>query len=267
MTNSQRYTGKVAVVTGAASGIGQAIATRLVHEGGAVVAGDIAEDGLGSLATKLGVRCVPVTCDVTREADVEALVATAVDCFDSLHAAFNVAGGSRPALITDMTEEDWDFTVDLCLKGVLFGMKHAARRMIANGVGGAIVNISSLNSRVPMHFGAAYCAAKAGVAMLTQCGALELGEHKIRVSAVSPGLTQTPLAQPIFEIPGALQAYLDRIPLGRPAQPDDIAASALFLASDEASYISGVNLVVDGAWEQTTYPDLRPFIAGLVDPS
>jgi meso-butanediol dehydrogenase / (S,S)-butanediol dehydrogenase / diacetyl reductase len=263
MTDSTRYSGKVAVVTGAASGIGQAIARRLVHEGGAVVAGDIAEGGLEKLVAELGERCLPVTCDVTREADVEGLIAAAMNHFGGLHAAFNVAGGARPALIVDMTEEDWDFTVDLCLKGVLFGMKHAGRQMIANGAGGAIVNISSLNSRVPMHFGSAYCAAKAGVAMLSQCGALELGEHGIRVSAVSPGLTVTPLVQPLLDVPAALQAYLDRIPLGRPAQPEDIAASALFLASDEASYISGVNLFVDGAWEQTAYPDLRPFIAGL----
>jgi NAD(P)-dependent dehydrogenase (short-subunit alcohol dehydrogenase family) len=267
MADTRRYSGKVAIVTGAASGIGQAIARRLVAEGGAVVAGDIVESGLEALAAELGGQCVPVTCDVTREGDVEALVAAAMERFDGLHAAFNVAGGSRPALITDMTEEDWDFTVDLCLKGVLFGMKHAARQMIANGSGGAIVNISSLNSRVPMHFGAAYCAAKAGVAMLSQCGALELGEHGIRVSAVSPGLTMTPLVQPLLDVPDALQAYLDRIPLGRAATPEDIAASALFLASDDAVYISGVNLFVDGAWEQTGYPDLRPLIAGLLDPS
>jgi NAD(P)-dependent dehydrogenase (short-subunit alcohol dehydrogenase family) len=139
--------------------------------------------------------------------------------------------------------------------------------MIAKGTGGAFVNISSLNSRVPMYFGSSYCAAKAGVAMLSQCGALELGEHGIRVSAVSPGLTVTPLVQPLLDVPNALQAYLDRIPLGRAATPEDIAASALFLASDDASYISGVNLFVDGAWEQTGYPDLRPLIVGLLDPS
>lgn len=259
----QRYAGKVAMVTGAASGIGRAITRRLVHEGAMVAAGDIATDGLKDLAAEVGERCLPVGCDVTQEGDVAALVAAAVDHGGALHAVFNVAGGTRAGLILDMTEEDWDFTVDLCLKGVLFGMKHGGRQMVAQGVGGAIVNIASLNSRVPMFFGAAYCASKAGVAMLSQCGALELGEHRIRVSAVSPGLTETPLVQPLTDIPGALQAYLDRIPLGRQASPDDIAAAALFLASDDASYISGANLFVDGAWEQTTYPDLRPFVAQL----
>ena len=264
MAENQRFAGKVGVVTGAASGIGLAIARRLVGEGASVAAGDINADGLKSLADELGEQAVTLTCDVTREAEVEALVAAAVERFGAVDAAFNVAGSSRAGLITELSEEDWDFTVDLCLKGVFFGMKHAGRQMVSQGRGGAIVNISSLNSRVPMFFGSAYCAAKAGVAMLSQCGALELGEHRVRVSAVSPGLTDTPLVRPLTEMPAAQQAYLERIPLGRMATPDDIAAAALFLASDDASYISGVNLFVDGAWEQTTYPDLRPFVADLM---
>jgi meso-butanediol dehydrogenase / (S,S)-butanediol dehydrogenase / diacetyl reductase len=262
-----RYAGKVAVVTGAGSGIGRAIARRVVAEGGAVAAGDIVSDSVTALADEVGERCVPVTCDVTREEDVAALVAVAVDRFGGVHAGFNVAGGSRPGLIHELSEADWDWTIDLCLKGVFFAMKHQAAQMITQGSGGAIVNIASLNSRVPMFFGAAYCAAKAGVVALTQTGALEWGDHRIRVSAVSPGLTDTPLVQPLMELPAARQAYLDRIPLGRAATPEDIAASATFLASDDAAYISGVNLFVDGAWEQTAYPDLRPYIADLVEPT
>jgi meso-butanediol dehydrogenase / (S,S)-butanediol dehydrogenase / diacetyl reductase len=178
--------------------------------------------------------------------------------------AFNVAGGSRPALIVDMTEEDWDFTVDLCLKGVFFGVKHAARQMIAGGAGGSIVNIASLNSRVPMFFGSAYSAAKAGVVSLGQSAALELGEHGIRVATVSPGLTDTPLVQPMTSLPNVHAAFIERIPLRRAATPEDIAAAALFLGSDDASYISGVNLFVDGGWEQTGYPDMRPLIADIL---
>jgi NAD(P)-dependent dehydrogenase (short-subunit alcohol dehydrogenase family) len=258
----QRYAGKVAVVTGAASGIGRAIAERLLGEGASVVAADIAEIG-GELARD---RCSTVRCDVTRERDVAAMVARAVDTFGAVDAAFNVAGASRPGPITDLSEADWDFTVDLCLKGVFFGMKHAARRMIEQRSGGAIVNVASLNSRVPMFLGSAYCAAKAGVAMLSQCGALEFGEHGIRVTAVSPGLTNTPLVRPLIEVPELRHAYLDRIPLGRAASPEDIAAAALFLASDDARYVSGVNLFVDGGWEQAAYPDLRPLLAGLETP-
>jgi meso-butanediol dehydrogenase/(S,S)-butanediol dehydrogenase/diacetyl reductase len=259
-----RFAGKVGVVTGAGSGIGRAIVRRLVAEGASVAAGDLVEDSVKELAADLGDRCIPVPCDVTSEAEVEALVAAAVDGFGGVHVGFNVAGGSRPSLIIDMTEEDWDFTVDLCLKGVLFGMKHEARQMIAQGGGGAIVNIASLNSRVPMVFGSAYCAAKAGVVALSQCGSLEWGEFQIRVTAVSPGLTDTPLVKMLTDMPAALRAYIDRIPLGRAATPEDIAGTALFLASDDGAYISGANLFVDGAWEQTGYPDLRPFLADLM---
>jgi meso-butanediol dehydrogenase/(S,S)-butanediol dehydrogenase/diacetyl reductase len=266
MAKSQRYSGRVAVVTGAASGIGRSIAERLLDEGAAVVAADIAQEAVDELAREAGERCVAVRGDVTKEADVEAMVSAAVDGFGGLHAAFHVAGAQRPGPITELSEEDWDFTVDLCLKGVFFGMKHAARQMIAQRSGGAIVNVASLNSRVPMFLGSAYCSAKAGVVMLTQCGALEFAEHGIRVAAVSPGLTDTPLVQPLLDVPQVRQAYLDRIPLNRPASPEDVAAAALFLASDDAAYVSGVNLVVDGGWQQTAYPDLRPFLADVAVP-
>ena len=260
---TERFAGRVAVVTGAASGIGAAIARGFAADGGAVVGGDIDGDGLARLGESLEDRFVGVHCDVTSESDVEKLVDAAQERFGGLDAGFNVAGGSKPALLVDLSETDWDFTVDLCLKGVFLGLKHEARQMIAAGRGGAIVNIASLNSRVPMVFGAAYAAAKAGVVMLSQSGALELGEHQIRVNAVSPGLTETPLVQAITGTPMVRDAFIDRIPLGRVATPDDIAAAALFLASDAAAYVTGVNLFVDGGWEQTAYPDLRALLAAL----
>lgn len=259
-----RFAGRSAVVTGAASGIGAAIARRFVGEGGRVAGGDINDDALEAMRGELGDAFVAVHCDVTDQGDVAALVAAAVDAHGPLHAGFNVAGASRPGLIVDMTEEDWDFTVDLCLKGVFLSLQHEARQLIAQGGGGAIVNVASLNSRVPMFFGAAYSAAKAGVVMLGQSGALELAEHGIRVTTVSPGLTATPLVDPMIELPGAHAAFMERIPLKRPATPDDIAAAALFLASDDAVYVTGANLFVDGGWEQTAYPDLRPLIGALL---
>ncbi|MCU1505011.1 MAG: family oxidoreductase [Ilumatobacteraceae bacterium] len=259
-----RFAGKVAVVTGAASGIGRAIATRLVAEGGEVVGGDVAAAGLDEVAQELGEHFVGQRCDVTIEGDVAALVATATTTFGGVHVGFNVAGAARPGLIVDLSEEDWDFTVDLCLKGVFFGIKHEARQMLAQGGGGAIVNIASLNSRVPMFFGVAYSAAKAGVVSLGQTAALELGEQGIRVCSVSPGLTATPLVAALTDIPEANAAYMERIPLRRAATPEDIASAALYLASDDAAYVSGANLFVDGAWEQTAYPDLRPVLAQLV---
>jgi meso-butanediol dehydrogenase/(S,S)-butanediol dehydrogenase/diacetyl reductase len=253
----QRFAGRCAVVTGAASGIGRAIAQRFVADGGTVVAGDIDAGGLQSLQDELGGSVFVLRCDVTNEDDVAALIAHGAERFGVVDAVFNVAGGNRAGLITEMTEADWDFTVALCLKSVFFGVKHAARQMTAAGTRGAIVNIASLNSRVPMVFGAAYSASKAGVASLTQSAAIELGDSGIRVNTVSPGLTATPLIGPMMSIPGAEQAFENQIPLRRPAQPDDIAGAATFLASDDAAYINGVNLFVDGGWEHTAYPDLR----------
>jgi NAD(P)-dependent dehydrogenase (short-subunit alcohol dehydrogenase family) len=259
-----RFDGKVAVVTGAASGIGRAITQRWVAEGGRVAAGDVNVEGLASLQGELGDGVATMSCDVTNEAQVELLVSLASTRLGRLDAAFCVAGASRGALIVDMTEEDWDFTVDLCLKGVFLGTKHAARAMIGSGTRGAIVNIASLNSRVPMFFGSAYSAAKAGVVSLGQSAALELAEHGIRVNTVSPGLTDTPMAAPLTGLDSVRRAYMERIPMKRAATPDDIAASSLYLASDDADYVTGVNLFVDGGWEQSGYPDLRPYFPEIM---
>ncbi len=247
-----RFAGKVAVVTGSASGIGLAITQRLLAEGGLVVGLDL------KAPPELGPGFLGLEGDVTTEAAAETLVATAVQHFGGIHAAFNVAGGSRPGYIVDLAESDWDFTVDLCLKGVFLGMKHQARAMMRQH-GGAIVNIASLNAHVPMHAGSAYVAAKAGVEMLSKNGALEFAEFGIRVNAILPGLVQTPLTRRHFDNPDALAAFEARIPMGRPAQPEEIAAPALYLASDDASYVNGASLLVDGAWAVSGYPDMRPF--------
>jgi meso-butanediol dehydrogenase/(S,S)-butanediol dehydrogenase/diacetyl reductase len=247
-----RFAGKVAVVTGAASGIGRAIVERLLAEGAKVVGSDLRP------IDDLGAGFVGITGDVTREASAEELVDTAVDRFGAVHAAFNVAGGARAGYIVDLAESDWDFTVDLCLKGVFLGMKHQARQMMRQG-NGNIVNIASLNAHVPMHAGSAYVAAKAGVEMLSRNGALEFAEFGIRVNAILPGLVQTPLTRRHFDNPNALAAFEQRIPMGRPAQPEEIAAPALYLASDDATYVNGASLLVDGAWAVSGYPDMRPF--------
>lgn len=247
-----RFGGKVAVVTGAASGIGLAVVKRLLAEGARVVGSDLNAVG------DLGECFTGIESDVTREASAEALVATAVSQYGSVDAAFNVAGGARAGYIVDLSEADWDFTVDLCLKGVFLSMKHQARQMMRQG-SGAIVNIASLNAHVPMHAGSAYVAAKAGVELLSRNGALEFAEFGIRVNAILPGLVKTPLTRRHFDNPDALAAFEARIPMGRPAQPEEIAAPALYLASHDASYINGASLLVDGAWAVSGYPDMRPF--------
>lgn len=254
-----RFEGKVALVTGAASGIGLAIVERLLAEGAHVVGGDVVRENLALAEARLGERFAGQVTDVTKEADGEALAALALDRFGRLDAAFNVAGGNRAGYILDQPEEDWDWTVDLCLKGVFLGMKHQARHMIRAGNGGAIVNIASLNAHVPMFAGAAYVSAKAGCEALTKNGALEFAEHGIRVNAVLPGLVQTPLTRRHFDNPDALAAFVERIPQRRPAQPEEIAAPACYLASGDASYVNGASLLVDGAWAVSAYPDMRPF--------
>lgn len=262
MTNgSQRFAGTTAVVTGGASGIGFAITRRLLAEGASVACSDINAERLHTAEKELaaGGRAVFVQADVTKEAEVEALMEAAVTRLGPLGAAFNAAGASRPSYLVDLSEEDWDFTVDLCLKGVFLAMKHEARRMIAHGRGGAIVNIASLNAHVPMYAGAAYATAKAGVEMLTKNGALEWADRGIRVNAILPGLVQTPLTKRHFDNPDALAAFNARTPMGRPAQPEEIAGPSLFLASKDASYVSGASLLVDGAWAVSGYPDMRPF--------
>jgi NAD(P)-dependent dehydrogenase (short-subunit alcohol dehydrogenase family) len=254
---SDRFAGKVAVVTGAASGIGLAIVRRLLAEGANVVGSDLHAIG------DLGAGFIGIRGDVTQEDAASALVATAVERFGAVHAAFNVAGGARAGYIVDLAEADWDYTVDLCLKGVFLGMKHQARQMMRQAGGGTpggnIVNIASLNAHVPMHAGSAYVAAKAGVEMLSRNGALEFAEFGIRVNAILPGLVQTNLTRRHFDNPDALAAFTQRIPMGRPAQPEEVAAPALYLASDDASYVNGASLLVDGAWAVSGYPDMRPF--------
>jgi NAD(P)-dependent dehydrogenase (short-subunit alcohol dehydrogenase family) len=253
-----RFEGMGALVTGGASGIGLAIVQVLHREGAKTVCADINTEALGAVERELGERVVCVVADVTKEPDVERMVELAVTRFGSLGCAFNVAGAARPGYLVDLSEGDWDFTVDLCLKGVFLCMKHEARHMLGRGAG-AIVNIASLNAHVPMYAGAAYASAKAGVEMLTKNGALEFTGHGVRVNAVLPGLVQTPLTRRHFDNRDAHAAFMARIPAGRAAQPIEIAKPALFLASDEASYVSGASLLVDGAWAVSGYPDMRPF--------
>ncbi|MBT0567056.1 SDR family NAD(P)-dependent oxidoreductase [Williamsia sp. CHRR-6] len=260
-TQVKRFENKVAVVTGGVSGIGAAVTRRLLDEGASVVVADISADVATSATETFGPSVAGVRTDVTDPTSVTALFAEAVERFETIDAVFNVAGGQKPGLIADLDFETWKFNIALNLHGTFLGVQAAARTFGELGKTGSITNMASLNSFTPMFGGAAYATAKAGVAMLTKNAALEFGEVGIRVNAISPGLVATPLTADLFKIPGYEETALSRIPAGRPARPEEIAGVAAFLASEDAAYISGENLVVDGAWQTTGYPDLRRFFS------
>jgi NAD(P)-dependent dehydrogenase (short-subunit alcohol dehydrogenase family) len=253
--------GRTALVIGASSGIGAAIARRLVAEGANVVVAARREVLLQAMERDLGATLHAVRCDVLEETDVVHAVEETVRRFGVLDMTFNVAGAARIGTIIEGSTEDWDAVIRLTLRSAYLGIKHTARWMVANGRPGSIVNISSLNQQVAFYGAASYAAAKAGVGMLTQNAALELARHRIRVNALLPGLTETPATKIIGAAADINQAYLERIPMGRAAETSEIAAAAIFLASASASYITGSSLIADGGWATAGYPDASKWIS------
>lgn len=258
-----RLRGRVAVVTGGASGIGLEIARRFVQEGARVALGDVNEALLADAAQELGDACVTVVADVRREEDVERLVAAAVERHGRLDIGVNCAGLGALSPLVEQTLEEWETVVDICLTGVFLATKHEARAMVAGEDGGAIVNIASINARQPAEGMSAYCSAKAAVEMFTRVAAMELGPLGIRVTGIGPGLVDTPLTAYQREAPAFRQAYLETIPMGRVGTTADVAAAAVLLVSDEASWISGDTLFVDGAEMTRSYPRLLDLITAV----
>lgn len=253
---SGRLDGKVALITGGAAGIGLAIARRYAGEGARVVLGDIAAENLDAAAAELGDAAAVLRCDVTQEDDVAALVALAVERFGRLDIAVANAGSGTAALLVDHSIEEWRRIIDLCLTGVFLTIKHAGRAITDTGDGGAIVTIASLNAVQAGRGMGAYCSAKAGAAMVTEVAALELGPLGIRCNAIAPGLVHTQLTAGVGAVPGVLDEYVENTPIGRGAEPTEIADVALFLASDESSFVNGALLNVDGGARHKRYPDI-----------
>lgn len=249
-----QHAGKQAVVTGAGSGIGRAIAVRLAAEGAGVAVLDVDLDAANDTVRVIeenGGKAVAIACDVTNRSQVHEAVAGAASALGDLHYLVNNAGVVTMTGLADLTEEEWDFVVDVNLKGQ-FLVAQAIAPFIARSGGGAIVNLSTVEAEVVVsssgHCQVHYNASKGGVPMLTKALAVELADQNIRVNAIAPGPINTRFTGGEITGPEAMAFMKQRLLIPRVGEPEDIAAAASFLLSANASYITGIQLPVDGGW-------------------
>jgi NAD(P)-dependent dehydrogenase (short-subunit alcohol dehydrogenase family) len=245
-----RLADKVAIITGAGSGIGRATAQLFAREGARVVVAEINAETGAETARRIvaaGGVASAIPTDVTESADIQRMIAFAVETYGALHILMNNACWSRALPAVELAEEDWERTIAACLRSVYLGAKYAIPHMIAAG-GGSIINISSVNGLITNPGFSAYSAAKAGVLGLTRNLALDYGRQGIRVNAICPGFiasNERSLAR-LEADPLERRAMIETQVLDRWGRPEDIASAALFLASDESSFMTGATLVVDG---------------------
>ena len=241
-----------AIVTGGARGIGFAVA-RLMHELGArVMIADIDGDGASAARRAIGGdsdRLASCAVDIREVAEIDAMVAATLESFGSIEALVNNASHARFGLVLDLTEEDWDYSYEVGLRGNFFCMQRAARAMAAAG-GGRIVNVSSMTVPLGHARNCAYSAMKGGVEVMTKVAAVELAEHGIQVNAVAPGPVDTPLARSVQTDFGRRQR-LNHLPGGRMAEPEEIAGAVAFLCSDLCTWMTGAIVPVDGGYTAT----------------
>ena len=247
---------KVAIVTGGDSGIGHAIAVALAGQGAAVTI-DYHRDQAAAEATRRAIeadggRARIQQADVGSVAAIRSLVDETVKAFGRLDIMVNNAGMETRTSVLDTTEHQFDLVMAVDLKSAFFGVQLAARQMIAQGGGGRIINISSIHEDWPMPGNAPYCAAKGGVRMLTRTAGVELAPHGITVVGVAPGAVHTPIDAATLADPKERARLEAAIPLGRVAEPEEIAAVVAFLASDQASYGTATTVVVDGGMMQAS---------------
>ncbi len=245
-----RLQGKAAIVTGGGSGIGEATAVLFGREGARVVVADIrggTAEGTAGIIRKAGGAACAVPADVTKANDVERMVQTAVQEYGRLDILVNNAGISARGDALALSEDDWDLVMDVNLKGVFLGCKYAIPEMIKGG-GGAIVNTASVYALVGGSLSCVYPASKAGVVAFSKNTALQCAPNGIRVNCVCPGHIDTLQIQRLLADPETKARVLKNYPLGRFGKPLDVAYAMLFLASDEAAFITGTELVVDGGY-------------------
>ena len=245
-----RLEDRVAIVTGAAQGIGYAIASRFLDEGARVVVCDLDEGRTRDAAHRLdasGKRVIGRVGDVSEKTTAVALVDTAVESFGAVDILVNNAGVTHAAEFLDLDEADFDRVLAINLKSMFLCGQAVARRMVAQGKGGAIVNLSSVNAVLAIPNQVPYCVSKGGIAQLTKVMALSLASHGIRVNAIGPGTIATEMAKKaVLGSEEAKRKILSRTPMGRLGEPEEIASVAAFLASDDASYLTGQTIYPDG---------------------
>jgi NAD(P)-dependent dehydrogenase (short-subunit alcohol dehydrogenase family) len=242
------FRGRVGLITGAGSGIGRATARLLAERGGAVVAADVNGVTAEDTATQIrasGGQAAACGCDVTRAADVDAAVLLAQRAFGRLDVVVNCAGILRVAPLEDTSEKEWEEVLGVNLTGA-FILTRAALRALREQGGGAIVHIASRAAIRAKEGHGAYAASKAGILQLTQMAAVEGARHGIRVNCVCPGFIDTPMTRGGYDIDATIAAWNEACPLGRPGTSEDVARAMLFLASEDAGFITGVALPVDG---------------------
>ncbi len=248
--------GKVAVVTGGNTGIGKAVVLELAKQGADVVidyiVGEEAELDLESQLRALGDKVVGVKADVSNVGDLTTLVGTAVSRFGRLDIMVNNAGIETRTSVLDTTEEQYNKVLDINLKSAFFGTQLAAKQMIAQGGGGRIINMTSVHEDWPMPGNTAYCLSKGGMRMLTRTAGVELAPHNILVVGVGPGAVNTPINSATVADPKLLTKLDAAIPIGRLAQPEEIASLVAFLAGDGASYIAATTIFADGGIMQSS---------------
>ena len=241
--------GSVAIVTGAAGGIGRWLAAGLGAAGASVLVTDVEDPGLDELETSLrsaGIDASALVADLADEEAPDEIVRIAVQRFGAVHVVVNNAAVNKRMTILEMDGETWDRIVRINLRAPYFLAQRAAQEMIAQGAGGAIISISSLNVAYALEHVAVYGATKAGISQFTRHMALEWAEHGIRVNAIAPGFMDTPLAEPIWANPETSRWIHNRVPMERPGQPSELIGACLLLASEAGSFLTGQTLIVDG---------------------
>lgn len=241
---------KIAIVTGSRRGIGRSITLELAKEGAKVVVSDIDLKECQNVCDeikKTGSDAIAVKCDVSKKRDVDAMVKKTIQKFKRIDILVNNAGVFLMKPFVQMTEKDWDFVLDINLKGVFLCANAVAKQMVKQK-GGKIISIASIAGEVGFMNSSAYCASKAGIINLTRELAMELSPHNINVNVVAPGVIATKMTEDMLKDKKAKEVLLANTPLGRMGNPEEIGKAAIFLASNDSNFITGHTLVVDGGW-------------------